>query len=174
MHISAQLIDSCQKIKNTALSSFCIIEKIFSTERFVMRLWRDRQFFFSRAAQTILRWKAVDCWAEICNFEQDKMRKNKKLRRSNLFPMTVFKHGLLEGSTVLFQYSCTSHTLLKISRLDELKYAISAGEDVKLENKSRRKCKNWHCATSVDGHCSMGCWTDRHSYFDAATPAVHR
>ena len=26
-------------------------------------------------------------------------RKTKKLRRSNLFPFTIFKHGLLEGST---------------------------------------------------------------------------
>ena len=53
-------------------------------------------------------------------------RKTKKLRRSNL-PTTVFKHGLLEGSTFLFQYSSISRTKLESSQLGELKYAISAG-----------------------------------------------
>ena len=40
---------------------------------------------------------------------------------------TVFKHGLLEGSTILLQYSAITRTLLESSRLGELKYAISAG-----------------------------------------------
>ena len=31
-------------------------------------------------------------------------RKTKKLRRSELFLSTVFKHGLLEGSTIVLQY----------------------------------------------------------------------
>ena len=53
-------------------------------------------------------------------------RNTKKLRRSNLFPLTIFKHGLLEGSTFLFPYSSISRTKLESSRLDELKYAISA------------------------------------------------
>ena len=35
-------------------------------------------------------------------------RDTKKLRRSNLFPLMIFKHGLLEGSTLLFQHSSTS------------------------------------------------------------------
>ena len=50
-----------------------------------------------------------------------------KLQRSNLFPLTIFKHGLLEGSTFLFQYSSIRRTKLESSRLGELKYAISAG-----------------------------------------------
>ena len=54
-------------------------------------------------------------------------RKTKKLRRSNLFPSTIFKHGLLEGSTFLFQYSYTSYTPLESSRSRNLKYAVSAG-----------------------------------------------
>ena len=29
-------------------------------------------------------------------------RNTKKLRRSNLFQLTIFKHGLLEGSTIYF------------------------------------------------------------------------
>ena len=53
-------------------------------------------------------------------------RKTKTLRRS-LFLSTVFKHGLLEGSTFLFQYSSITRTPLERFRLGELKYAISAG-----------------------------------------------
>ena len=51
-------------------------------------------------------------------------RKTKKLPRSKLFLWTVFKHALLEGSTILLQYSLTP---LKSSSLGELKYAISPG-----------------------------------------------
>ena len=51
----------------------------------------------------------------------------KKLWRSNLFQLTIFKHGLLEGSTILLQYSSISCTKLESSQLGELKYAISAG-----------------------------------------------
>ena len=67
--------------------------------------------------------------------------KNKKLRRSNLLLSTVFKHGLLEGSTFLFQYTSITLRPLESSRLGELKYAISAGFDVRPNNKSIRKCK---------------------------------
>ena len=63
------------------------------------------------------------------------------------------KHGLLEGSTCLFQYSSMTRAPLESCRLGELKYAISPGEDVRLKNKSVQKCKKWHCATSVHGHC---------------------
>ena len=55
-------------------------------------------------------------------------RKTKKLRRSKLFLWTVFKHGLLEGSTILLHYSQIAHTPLESSRLGEfLKCAFSAG-----------------------------------------------
>ena len=54
-------------------------------------------------------------------------RKTKKLPHSKLFLWTVFKHGLLEGSTFLPQYSAITSTPLKSSRLGKLKYAISAG-----------------------------------------------
>ena len=54
-------------------------------------------------------------------------RNTKKLRRSNRFQLTIFKHGLLEGSTILLQYSSISRTKLESSQLDELKYAISVG-----------------------------------------------
>ena len=52
--------------------------------------------------------------------------KTKKLPRSKLFLSTVFKHGLLEGSTILLQYSAITRTPLESSRLGELKYGISA------------------------------------------------
>ena len=54
-------------------------------------------------------------------------RKTKKLPRSKLFLWTVLKHGLLEGSTTLLQYSAITRTPLESSQLGELKYAISAG-----------------------------------------------
>ena len=68
-------------------------------------------------------------------------RNTKKLRRSNLFQLTIFKHGLLEGSTILLQYSSLSRTKLESSLLDKLKCAISEGYDVTVKNKSIRKCK---------------------------------
>ena len=52
--------------------------------------------------------------------------KTKKLSRS-LFLLMVFKHGLLEGSTILLQYSTINGTLLESSRLGELRYEVSAG-----------------------------------------------
>ena len=54
-------------------------------------------------------------------------RKTKKLPRSKLFLWTVLKHGLLEGSTILLQYSAITRTPLERSQLGELKYAISPG-----------------------------------------------
>ena len=67
--------------------------------------------------------------------------KTKKLLRSKLFLSMVFKHGLLKGLTFLFQYSFITHKKLESSRLGELKYAISAGYDVRLKNESPRKGK---------------------------------
>ena len=66
----------------------------------------------------------------------------KKLRRLKLFLSRVLEHGLLEGSTFLFQYSFITHIKLESSRLGELKYAISVGYDVRLKNGSLQKGKN--------------------------------
>ena len=100
-------------------------------------------------------------------------RNTKKLRRSNLFQLTIFKHGLLEGSTILCQYSSITHTKLESSLLGELKCAISAGYDVILKNKGIRKGKKMTLC-DVHGHCSMGYQRDRyifsqHSYSSRAT-----
>ena len=100
-------------------------------------------------------------------------RNTKILRRSNLFQLTIFKHGLLEGSTILLQYSSISRTKLESCLLGELKCAISAGYDIILKNKSIRKCKKGHCATSVHGHCSMGYQRDGYFFLNTATQAVH-
>ena len=89
----------------------------------------------------------------------------KKLPRSKLFLWMVFKHGLLEGSTFLFQYSSMTRVPLESCGLGELKCAISAGYDVILKNKSIRKCRKWQCETSVHGHCvvrrSWQVWTSQ-------------
>ena len=60
----------------------------------------------------------------------------KKLLRSMLFLWTVCKHGLLEGSTILLQYSALTRTPLESPPLGELKDAISPGYDVRPKNKS--------------------------------------
>ena len=80
-------------------------------------------------------------------------RKTEKLQRSKLFLSMAFKHGLLEGSTFSSHYISITRAPLESSRLGELKYVISAGQDVRLKNKSIQKCKKLHCATSVHGHC---------------------
>ena len=54
-------------------------------------------------------------------------RKTKKLPRSKLFPSMAFKHGLLKGSTLLFQYSSMTRAPLESCQLGEWKYAISLG-----------------------------------------------
>ena len=54
-------------------------------------------------------------------------RKTKTLPRSKLFLSMAFKHGLLEGSTFLFQYSSMTCAPLESSRLGELKYTIPPG-----------------------------------------------
>ena len=53
--------------------------------------------------------------------------KTKKLPRSKLFLSTVSKHGLLEGSTFLFQYSSITRTPLTRSQLGEFEYEVSRG-----------------------------------------------
>ena len=87
-------------------------------------------------------------------------RKTKKLLRSKLFLWTVFKHRLLEGSTILLQYSAITRTPLESSPLGELKDAISPGYNVRPKNKSIQKCKKWHCTVSIYGH-SLWTGSDR-------------
>ena len=54
-------------------------------------------------------------------------RKTKKITALELFLLMVFKHGLLEGWTILLQYSAITSTPLESSPKGELKYAISPG-----------------------------------------------
>ena len=54
-------------------------------------------------------------------------RNAKKLPHSKVFLWTVFKHGLLEGSIILLQYSAITRTPLESSPSGEFKYAISPG-----------------------------------------------
>ena len=96
----------------------------------------------------------------------------KKLRHSNLFQLTIFKHGLLEESTILLQYSSISCTKLETSLLGELKRAISAGYDVRLKNKSVRKCKK---NIARRAYMVTVVWAARRIdiFLDTATQAVH-
>ena len=80
-------------------------------------------------------------------------REIKKLRCSKLFLSTVSKL-LYRGIDISISIQLhITRTPLESSRLGELKYAISAGQDVILKNKSIRKCKKWHSTTGVHGHC---------------------
>ena len=54
-------------------------------------------------------------------------RNTKNLPRSKLFLSMAFIHGLLEGSTFLFQYSSMTGAPLESCPLGKLKYAISPG-----------------------------------------------
>ena len=108
----------------------------------MVRFYRDRQFFCGSS----LGYTSI----ESCQLAGLKYaifsstgRKTKKLPHLKLFLWMVFQHGLLEGSTILLQYSAISRTPLESSRLGELKCAISPGYDVRPKNKSIRKCKKW-------------------------------
>ena len=92
------------------------------------------------------------------------------------FPLTIFKHVLLERSTFLFQYSSISHTKLESSLLGELKCAISAGYDVTLKNKSIRKCKKKNEMVRLTYMVTV-VWATRGIdifFLYTATQAVHR
>ena len=124
----------------TALNFFCLKEKYRSTELYdappegsTIFLYRSSTNRTSLVSSGLAELKYA--------FFSRTGRNTKKLRRSNLFQLTIFKHGLLEGSTILLQYSSLICTKLESSVLGELKCAISAGYDVILKNKSIRKCK---------------------------------
>ena len=63
------------------------------------------------------------------------------------FRSTELYGAPLEGSTIFLYHSSLGRKSLESSRLGRLKYAISAGWDVRLQNKSRRKCKKWRPST---------------------------
>ena len=54
-------------------------------------------------------------------------RKTEKLPRSKLYLRTVFKPGLLEGSTILLQYSAITSTSMNSSQLGEFECETSPG-----------------------------------------------
>ena len=122
-----------QKTKNTTLKN---LEKFRFTQLYHALLGRLTIFLFPSSTSGT----PLESWSEICIFSTAG-RNTKKIQRSNLFPSTVFKLGLLEESTVLYRYSYSSRTLLKSSRLIGLKYAISAGYNIRLKNKSFWKGK---------------------------------
>ena len=104
--LNMQFQQDCPKDKKiTALLIFWRkTEKFHSTEHYGAPLeWST--IFLSR------QWKTVDylSWNMQFSARQDVRLKN---YRSKLFHWTVFKHGLLGGSTILFQYSTITRTPL--------------------------------------------------------------
>ena len=139
----------------------------------MVRFLRDRHFFLNHSSTCRVSMESYRLAELKYAFFSRTGRKTKKLRRSKLFLSMVFKHGLPEGSTFLFQYSFITRTKFESSQWGELKDAIAAGYEVRLKNESPQKGKKWHFTTGVHGHCSMGCLRDRHYYFDTAGQAVH-
>ena len=121
-----------QKIKNYSPFNFWAenFEKFRSTEHYGAPLEGSTSF--------LCRSSLGSTAMESCRLPELKYaifsragRKIKKLPRSKLFLSMAFKHGLLEGLTFLFQYSSMTRAPLESSRLGELKYAISPGQDLR-------------------------------------------
>ena len=131
-----------QKIKNYSSFKFLHenLEKFRSTELYGALLEGSTIFLYrSSTSRTPLDSSGL---AELkYAFFSRTGHNTKKLRRLNLSQLTILKHGLLQGSTILLQYSSISRTKLESSLLGELKCAISAGYDVILKNNSIRECK---------------------------------
>ena len=117
-----------QKIKNYSFFNFLLenLEKFRSTQHYGAPLERLTIF--------LCRSSLGSTAMESCRLPELKYaifsktgRKTKRLPRSKLFLSMAFKHGLLEGSTFLFQYSSMTGAPLESCRLGELKYAISPG-----------------------------------------------
>ena len=117
-----------QKIKNTALLIFWPenLEKYRSTEHYGAPL--EGSIIF------LCRSSLGSTAMESCQLADLKFaifsrtgRKNKKLPRSKLFLSMAFKHGFLEGSTFLFQYSSMTRAPVESFRLGEFECEISPG-----------------------------------------------
>ena len=126
--LNMQFQQECPKDKKiTALPIFCLkTENFRSTEHYGAPLEGSTIF--------LCRSSLGSTATESCRLPELKNaifsrtgRKTKKLPRSKLFLSMAFKHGLLEGSTFLFQYSSMTRAPLESCRLGELKYAISPG-----------------------------------------------
>ena len=117
-----------KKIKNTALLIFLPekFKNFHSTELYHEPLEGSTFFLYRHSTgHTALE----SCWLDklkLAIFSRTGL-KTKKSRRLKLFLSTVFKHGLLEGSTILLQYSAITHAPLGSSQSGKLKYAISPG-----------------------------------------------
>ena len=117
-----------QKIKNYSSFNFLPenLEKFRSTELYGAPLERSTIFLCRSSLGSMAM--------ESCRLPELKYaifsragHKTKKLRRSKLFLSMAFKHGLLEGSTFLFQYSSMTCAQLESCQLGELRYPISPG-----------------------------------------------
>ena len=113
--------------KITALSIFLAehLENFRSTEHYGAPL--GPTFSLSRSSLGSTAMESCRLLELKCAIFSRTGRKTKKLPRSKLFLSIAFKHGLLEGSTFLYQYTSMTRAPLESCRLGELKYAISPG-----------------------------------------------
>ena len=127
-----------QKIKNYSSFNFCRKTEQFRLIELYHAPLEGSTIFLYRSSTSPTSLNSSRLAELKYEFFSSTGRNYKKLRRSNLFPLTIFKQGLLKGSTILLQYSSISCTKLESSRLGELKYALLAGYDIRLKNESPR------------------------------------
>ena len=133
------------------------------------------QLFFRAALQPYVVRKFSISWEEIRIFSWTG-RKTEIWLRSNIFPSTILKHRLLEGSTILFLHSYTSRTALASSGLGEIKYIcnLSRTERKTKSNsfESRNLNENLSSLRSVprQGHISVEC---KHVWSTTDIPRRH-
>ena len=108
--------------KITALLNFCQKTEIFRSTKLYDAPLEGSTIFLNRSSTCRTSMESYRLAELKYAIFSTTGRKTKKLRHSNGFP-TVFKNGLLEGSTFLFQYSSITRLPLESSRLGELKYA---------------------------------------------------
>ena len=105
--------------KITALSIFWRkTKKIHSTELYGARLDGSTIFLY-RSSTCRMSMESYRLAELKYAFFRRTGRMTKTLPRSKLFLWTVLKHGLLEGSTILLQYSDVTRTPLESSPLGE-------------------------------------------------------
>ena len=108
----------CPKIKNYSSFNFLAenLEKFHSTELNGAAL-EGSTIFLNRSSTCRMSMESYRLAELKYAIFSSTGCKTKKLRRSELFLWTVFKHGLVEGSTILLKYSAITSAQLESSRL---------------------------------------------------------
>ena len=119
--LDMQFQEDLPKDKNYSYLNFCLKTGKFCLTELYDAVLKGSTLFLHRSSRGRLSLQSYRLAELKYVIFSSTGRRTKKLRSSKLFLSTVFKHGLLEKSTILLQYSSTSHRPLESSRLGELK-----------------------------------------------------